>query len=985
MLTLIQSRFLLAALLFVWLGGPMERTNAQALESLQHQSWSTEAGLPQSSVHQILQSRDGYLWLATEGGAVRYDGVSFKVFGHETQPSFTSNDVSSLAQDRDGNLWFGTADGLIRYEHGHLQRFGEADSMGSSSILSLAAASDGSLYVLTGAGIVRFDGSHFSTVEGLPANVSRLQQGSDGSVILGTGKGLLRLADGRLGPLWQFASVSQSLLDGAEFGSDGTAWAWSDHEVSASVRDRHYVWKTGRELPGTRVQTLFVDKQGTAWVGTNRGLVTVTPFSQHPNVISPLGVNSILSAMQDAEGNIWVGTETSGLHTLRPRKFREEPALADEEVSCVVQASDGSVWIGTRDDGLRRRRSGSSVSDVERPVPNAALTSPVILSLAPGLQGDIWAGTPDGLNYVEASGKTTRYTSSDGLPDDLIRSVLVGHDGTVWAGTRHGLARVHAGRVQALTQSDGLGSDFIGVMFEAERQGAAGELWIGTLSGLSVLRGSAFTNFSRADGLPSNLVSGLAEDGSGRLWVSTRDAGLLLFDGQKFHALAAKGLPQEIFSVTADSHGFLWLRGRHGVTGASAYALAVCALESKCDVNAGVYGVEDRMPSEEIVANGDPSAWRMTNGEIWFASRKGVGIVSPATLSLNNVAPPVVIESFSADGENIPLDSSVPEIPSGHARYTFDYAGLSYTVPSKVLYRSKLEGFDRDWTGATNRRNVSYTNLPPGRYTFRVQAANNDGLWNDAGAVVHFRILPPFYRRWWFLLTLVLVFAGLVALLYRLRVRRLQLGFDAVLAERSRIAREIHDTLAQDLVGVSLQLDLVSQLLARDNVQAAIGQLKLTRTLVKEGLEEARQSIWNLRANSARDSLPSRVSALGKRFGNGDVVLKTKIGGAYRVLPGAIEEEVIRILQEAVSNVERHAGAASVGVQLMYGQDKLVVTVNDDGRGFSPADASSKTGHFGLQGMRERATSIQSALEVRSTPGEGTVVELVVPITGKKG
>jgi signal transduction histidine kinase/ligand-binding sensor domain-containing protein len=980
MLTLYHRRPTLAAFLAGLLCVVVDYGFAQAPASLQHQSWSTEAGLPQTSVHQILQSRDGYLWLATEGGVVRYDGMSFKTFSHETDPTFTSNDVTSLAEDRDGNLWFGTADGLIENAKGRLQRLSQSDGMPTSSVLSLAPANDGSIFVLTGGGLVSYDGAHFRPLQNQPSSIDRLQPEADGSVILVTSEGLLRFKDSTIQPLTFAELLPHSVLRGVSQNQSGAIWLWSDHEALSSFQGRQSLWRIGHDLPGARIQSLFVDRRGVAWIGTNRGLVTVTASSQQPTPIPALGANSILSIMEDAEGNLWIGTETSGLHTLRPRKFREEPALADDEVSSVVQASDGSMWIGTRDDGLRRLRPTPSGNKLDRPVPNDALTSPVILSLAPGLHGDVWAGTPDGLTHVEASGRATRYTSSDGLPDDLVRSLLAARDGSLWIGTRRGLAHLQSGHFDIKTQANGLGGDLIGTLFES-----GNDLWIGTLSGLSLLRDGLFTNFTQADGLGSKLVTSLTEDDTHRLWVSTRDAGLFLFDGHRFLAISVKGMPQEIFSIVADRQGFLWLRGPHGVVRASAAELAQCATQPACQPTLGAYGVEDRMPSEELVPNGSPSAWRTSSGELWFATRKGVAITDPANLPVNIVSPPVVIERFLADNDALPLAANPQSLPSGHARYTFEFAGLSYTVPSKVLYRSKLEGFDRDWSDASTRRNASYTNLPPGTYTFRVQAANNDGLWNNVGAQVQFRILPPIYRRWWFLLAVLLALTALSILLYRLRVRRLHQRFDAVLAERNRIAREIHDTLAQDFVGVSLQLDLVSQLLALNDLPEAKNQLKETRSLVKAGLEEARQSIWNLRANTTRDGLPARVTALAQRFPVGDLVLKTKIGGAYRALSSSLEDEVFRIMQEAISNVQRHAAATAINVQLIYRHDKLVVTVEDNGRGFPVPDAAAKPGHFGLQGMQERAASISAKLNVTSSPGEGTVVELVVPVTDRKG
>ena len=969
MLNIFKIRVFVAVLCLGMIPGAWVR--AQVGVPVQHQSWSTEEGLPQTSVHQILQTRDGYLWLTTEGGAVRYDGVTFKVLSQETEPAFTSNDVTSLAEDRDGAMWFGTADGLLERVDGKMRRFDERDGLPSSSVLSLAAAVDGTVLALTDAGLVRFDGVKFTRVN---ADVEQLQTGADGQVIAVTARGALAWAGGQLKPLGMEGIGEGAALRGVEIGRRGESWAWSEQEVVASGGGRTAVWRIGRELPGMRVQTVFVDRRGVAWVGTNRGLVTLRQGSEKPTAVEALGANSILSVMEDREGDLWIGTETSGLHALRPRKFRQQPGLADEEVSAVIQASDGTMWIGTREDGLRRVRSGM----VERPVANRALTSPIVLSLSPGLKGDLWVGTPDGLNHVEASGAVTQYTSSDGLPDDLVRSLLVAQDGTLWAGTRRGLAHLVGGRVEVLAKDRGLGSDLVGTLFQRD-----GEVWVGTLSGLSVVTPGGVRNYGRAEGLTSNLVTSMGLDSAGRMWVGTREAGLFLFEAGRF--LPVSGVPQRIFSVEADGLGFLWMRGEHGVVREATERLARCAEHGVCAPVPGAYGVEEGMPSDELVANGNPAAWRTTSGELWFASRKGVAIAEPADLPVNTVPPPVVLERFLVDNEEVRLGQGLIRISSGRARYTFDFAGLSFVVPAKVVYRSKLEGFDRDWSAASGRRNASYTNLPPGLYTFRVQAANNDGVWNDAGASVAFRVLPPFYRRWWFVLAVLVVLAAVVVLLYRLRVRRLQRGFDAVLAERNRIAREIHDTLAQDFVGVSLQLDLVSQMLARNSVPEAARQLKVTKSFVKAGLDEARQSIWNLRADTAKDSLPTRLTELVKRFDGGEMAVKIKIGGAYRVLPVAVEDETLRIVQEAISNVERHAGAQAVQVEVTYAQDKLVVRVADDGRGFSVSDARVKEGHFGLRGMHERAATLGAELKMTSSTGQGTILELTVPITEKRG
>jgi signal transduction histidine kinase len=388
------------------------------------------------------------------------------------------------------------------------------------------------------------------------------------------------------------------------------------------------------------------------------------------------------------------------------------------------------------------------------------------------------------------------------------------------------------------------------------------------------------------------------------------------------------------------------------------------------------------MPTEEVSAVGHPAAWQTSEGSLWFATRKGVAIVDPAHLFVNRVPPPVSIERFTVDDVE---QHNGARIPPGHTRFAFEYAGLSFVAPSRVRYRYQLEGFDKQWTDAGGRRTAYYTNLPPGSYRFHVQAANNDGLWNKAGAELSFKVRPPFYRTAWFLLLALAAIASLVVLLYRLRLRRLQSRFAAVLAERTRVAREIHDTLAQSFVGVSVQLELATQLLAHQQVDAARQQLDRTSAYVREGIAEARRSIWDLRAATAQNTLPTRLSRLAEQFGEDGLTLQINIGGTYRPIDASAENEVLRIAQEALANVRRHAEAKAASIDLRYDPAQLTLSVIDDGRGFSSNEAYTSLGHFGLQGMRERAAQIGATLTVVSAPGQGTRITLKLPIAPEKG
>ena len=698
--------------------------------------------------------------------------------------------------------------------------------------------------------------------------------------------------------------------------------------------------------------------------------------------------SSVLSTMEDRDGDRWVGTEAAGLIVLRRQPFRTIPAIADQAITAVTQTSDGVIWLATREDGLWRVGSGT----VEQAAVSPKLASRVILALAPGMHGDLWVGTADGLNHVDGTSVRT-YTSANGLPDDFIRSLLVDSDGKVWAGTRRGLVHLDGGSGKILvtyTRREGLGSDSIGALLrpaaaKPAEGGSAGsiedDLWIATFDGLSRLHDGNIKNFTKTDGLSGNVVTSLAEDDSGSLWIGTKGDGLSRYSQGAFTTFRQEGLPNDIDSILPDEQRRLWMGTRHGVAQVSIAMLEDCGVDTHCILGVSRYGYPDGLPSEDLSASGHPAASRMRDGNLWFATPRGIAIVDPSQVLKTSAAPPVAIERLLVDDVELPLTDGGARIPPGKTRVSIEYAGLSFRAPSRIRFRYMLEGFDREWTSAGPRRTAYYTNLPPGSYRFLVQAMSGDGLWNGASAEIRFSVEPPYYRRWWFYLLVIVAATGLILLLYRLRLRRLQREFNAVLTERTRIAREIHDTLAQDFVGVSLQLEVVAQTLARNDLPTARSEIDAARKLVREGLDDARQSIWELRAVSAKDSLPTRLGRVMQRASDRGLKAECRVGGTYRALPQKLEDEILRIAQEAVTNAVRHAEASTVSADLQYSPGSLMLRVVDDGHGFDiAAAASSDGGHFGLTGMQERAAMIAGRLKVESLTGEGTSVTMDVDI-----
>jgi signal transduction histidine kinase/ligand-binding sensor domain-containing protein len=955
---------------------------SQGFSNLGHQSWSTENGLPQNSVHQIFQSRDGYIWVATEGGVARFDGIDFKVFDHENTPAFTSDDTCCFAQGPNGSLWIGTADGLLQYSQSAFHRYSEADGLPSSGILSIATG-EHDLLVLTNSGIASFDGKRFSPVA-LPSSAipSAMAPAEDGGIWIASASKIFQYQRGQFRAVPLGPSLLKENIEAIGLLPHHGLWLRTHNNIVLLENGHQRVLQAGRDIPAARLQSVLADSRGVLWIGTNHGLFVLDKAGFPPQLQPALAATSVLSSFEDREGNLWVGTETSGLDILRQQNFHTIPALSDHVITAIAQTSDDAMWAGTNGDGLDRWQHGK----VQHFSPAAGLLSDVILSLAPGSHGSLWVGTPDGLNHIEGS-RIQTYTAADGLPDDFVRSLLFDSDGSLWIGTRRGLVHWQNGRFIVI-QGNGLQSNFIGALLQPHAASSAGglasDLWIGTLNGLSLLHSGKIITYTTKDGLSGNIITSLAEGQHSTLWIGTKGNGLSYWSNGHFTPLRRHDLPHTIDSILEDDKGNLWLSSTHGITRVSQSSLIACGSSSACNPHPVSYGRSDGMPTEEASAIGHPAAWKTAQGLFWFATRKGVAIVDPGHLSENRIPPPVVIERFTIDGVAQSVSAAEQKIPPGHSSFSFQYSGLSYVAPSKVRYRYILEGFDKQWTDAGSRRIAYYTNLPARHYRFHVQAANKDGVWNETGATIAFYLRPPFYRTPWFLLLAIALIVVIAILLYRLRLRRLHSRFQAVLAERNRMAREIHDTLAQSFVGVSVQLELTAQLLAQSQVSAAGQQIDRTREYVREGLAEARRSIWDLRSLTAQHTLPTRLAQLAEQTSAGHLPIQINIGGTYRPLAIPFENEIFRIAQEALTNVVRHANATNASVDLRYHSDRVTLTVSDNGHGFHTDDSLPERGHFGLQGMRERAAQIRAQLTVKSSPGEGTTITLDAPIILEK-
>ena len=1003
----------------------------RSLDHYGHQIWRTDSGLPQNTVHSILQTRDGYLWLGTDGGLVRFDGIDFLTFDAENTPQLASDTVYDLQEDASGRLWISTAAGLLSYRNGAFAAYTMAQGLPAATVWFSYQDRRHRIWAITPAGPAFLNGKSFAAVAGAqaagPLNRHALAEDATGMLWLGGGSGLLaldlrpatprlalhllngvavgavepdpqgnlwigtaegleRYAHGALGAVPIAILPARTEVTALDLDAAGGMWVGTPSGVVHMVNDRASLLLRPN---GLAVDRFSRDRQGVLWITTERGLFRLAGNKlQSFAPDSALAGNRVLSMYEDREGNLWVGTDSGGLNMLRDQSFTTfttQDGLSGNLVRCGLQSSTGELWIGTDGAGLNRRTSTGFAHFTTAD----GLSSNVILSLAAGAGGDLWIGTPDGLNLLHpgrgSKGTVERFSSADGLPDDFIRSLYTDRDGSLWIGTRHGLAHRVGGKFTTYSSLDGLGSDFIGAIL---RDDLGGDLWIGTSGGLSRLHDGVFTNVTVLQGLSNNIVTAISQDRQGALWLATNGGGLNRLRQGAIQAFpsSAKALPGTIYGTLEDASGHLWLSSQTGIFRVTIAQLDAYAGDPASSIAVTAYGTADGMNIRECSGGGHPSAWKLADGSLWFATLDGVSFLDPEHAPENRVPPPVVLEKVLVDDQVRSLDvrglDQELTVKPGANRLEFQYAGLSFEAPRKVEYRYRLQGFDHDWIEAGTRRAAFYTNLPPGKYRFRVLAANNNGVWNTAGASFDLRLLPHYYQTYWFYAALVLASLLLGYLAYRWRVRQVEAQWGAVLAERGRLAREIHDTLAQGFVGISVQLELVARLLASSR-EAAIEHLDQARALVRASLTEARSSIWDLRsAGTAAEDLPARLSKSCTRItSSSPAKVYLQVRGTYRPLERKIEEELLRIGQEAVVNAVRHAAATRIDVQLIYEGARVSLRVEDDGCGFQPSpDSAGPEGHFGIRGMQERAGQIDAALVLESRPGGGTRVSVEAPL-----
>ena len=947
---------------------------ARRLTQYVHRIWQVSQGLPQAAIYSISQTHDGYLWLGTQTGLVRFDGVRFTSFENLTHSKLDHAWVVGMAEDRAGDLWLAAReDGLFRIRAGAVKHYTPLDGMPGGSVRGVALARNGDLWVATAEGLARVRDEkieRLGAAQGVSDNLWGVCEDAAGAI--------WAAGDGPAVSVWDgqrfTARRLKSLPAGANVrtihcAADGAVWAGSTNGLVSWRNGEERLFTVKNGLADNNVLTLGESSDGTIWAGTKNGFTRVRGSEiESFRTRDGLSQSAVFALYEDREGSLWAGTK-HGLNQFfdgRAVPFTVSEGLPANDTGPVIQGSDGEIWVGTIGAGLghfdgRRFRTITA---------RQGLGSNAIYSLAQDPSGDLWVGTAAGLDRLRDGRVIASYNASRGLPPGPVGDLRVDRDGRLWIATAGGLASLANGAIARVSPAPvvAMGEDRTAGLLVAIEDG-----------GVYRIDNGALREFV-PDGESLHGVDAFYQDPDGYLWMGTPGDGLRLLKNGKVRGFSVKdGLfDDEIYGIARDAQDRLWMACSKGIFAVNRGELLAFASGKRQSFTSTPYSPTDALRTIECKPGVQPAASTMSDGRIWFATIRGLIVIDPAHLQRHLQAPAVVIEDVLVNGHREP-PAEIAQLAPGRKNVEFDYTGLSYIMPTRITFRYQLEGFDREWIDAGMRREAVYTNLPPGKYRFHLVACNFDGTCNQPGAVVDFGLAPRYYQRAWFWPAV----AGIAALIgwmaYQMRIRQLKERFAAILAERSRIARELHDTLIQGFSGVTMEMQALAARIVRPEERETLGEIIRDAA---QCLREARRSVAGLRNSSSPQSgLAASIEGAARQLTEArNIRLKLKLDREIAPLAPDVEYNLLRIAQEAISNAVKHSGGRLLEVSLQSNGAGVRLSIQDDGSGLAARNTDyARLEHYGLIGMKERAAQIGATLVVESAPGEGTRVALELP------
>jgi signal transduction histidine kinase/ligand-binding sensor domain-containing protein len=965
-----------------------------------HTAWTVRGGFAKGTISSIAQTPDGYLWLGTDLGLFRFDGVRTVGWEPPAGQRLPSSDIYNLLAARDGSLWIGTAKGLARWKDGTLTPFTE---LSGHYVYALLEDREGSIW----AGTIALGDAKLCAIErssrvecygggGRFGNaIVGLHQDRSGAIWLGVVDGLWRWTPGPP----EFHSMPGERDNIQAFVDDGNALLMTAtrgiRRLSGGKTQRYALPGVAREF---RPQRLLRDRDGGLWIGTlGRGLMHMHHGRTDVYTITHgLSGDAVNGLFEDREGSIWVATVT-GLDRFRDvavPNFGPNQGVSNATASSVLAASDGSIWFGAN--RVLNRWNTSSLTRIPsdmRLTGNATAPN----SLFQDRRGRLWVSTADGIGYFE----NERYTPQRGIPGgSTVHAVAEDADGNLWIASQNdGLFRVSRDDTTRLFSWARLGQKDFATALAANP--ARGGMWVGFQSGglVHFHDGQVRASYTVADRLGEGRINTLRFDRTGALWATTEGGLSRLNNGRMATLTSSNGLPcNSVHWAIEDDAQSIWLYMTCGLvriplSDLSAWADRVDKDDDRTGlIRTTVFDNSDGVTTRSTAGGYSPQAAKSVDGKIWFVSTDGISVVDPGRVPFNSLPPPVYVETITAD-RNVhdarSFGGGVLRLPALTRDLQIDYTALSLVAPEKMQFRYRLDGRDDDWQDAGNRRQAFYNDLAPGSYRFRVIAANNSGVWNETGATVDFAIAPAYYQTAWFLTLSAAMVLALVWTAHRIRVRIVEKHEREISAlnerlmkaqeqERIRIAGELHDGVMQEMLAVTMMLGTAKRRIPNESEARATID-KIQEKMIRVGTD-IRQMSHDLHPPALQEAgLPQAVRTYCDEFSeSAGIPVACEADDSVRELSRGAGLALFRIVQEALGNAAKHAQARQMTVRLTRSADVVSLTVSDDGRGFDSSSLATPSG-MGLITMRERASQLNGKFEFESAPGRGTTISVVIP------
>jgi signal transduction histidine kinase/ligand-binding sensor domain-containing protein len=966
------------------------------LQQLIHKGWTVADGAP-GNIQAIAQTTDGTLWLASPSGLSRFDGVSFVRYDGPAGRPFESTGIYTITASTDGGLWIGfTWGGISFLKNDTVVHYGEHEGLPIGSVHQIVTDSNGVTYAATLRGLYRLESNRWESVVVNASDpkppIDTVAEDRARTFWVATSTGVYARPVGTT----NFREIAKPDMNNFSVpygihlagGPDGAMWATDLSRPGGITRveaptDSAQIGLRELASGDSRATGIFFDREGNLWIAGTKAIhrfaaETLTDDLNNAaqrmasfTTADGLTGTVVQCVFEDRAGNIWAGTQ-AGLD-----RFSQSNVIkvvgTEFANPAVIAGEAGTVWASKWS-----RDPSSPLFEIRNNVVVKELPALFVASAYRSPDGSIWFGGLQRLSHFDDGHVTTI-----ALPEkDEVQAMVQDRTGALWVSVvRKGVFRFADGQWSLNGNLPTLPHLFAAV----ETADASGSLWFGyTGNQIARIDGSSVKLLGTADGLHVGTVMAIAGGRFQHPWIGG-DLGLARFDGTRFVPVlsASGGSFRGISGIVELKSGDLWLNTSVGIVHLSESELTHAERDAQYRVRAEVFDHLDGMTGYAVQVRPTPSAIEGTDGRLWFALTSGLVSIDPLHIKRNALPPPVTIWSVSAGGTQYPAASQA-RLPVRTTNVRIDYTAGSLTIPERVSFRYKLEGSDRDWQYAGNRREVFYTNLGPGSYTFRVIAANNDGVWNMTGASVHFAIAPAFYQTAWFYALCALLCLALLRFLYMIRIR--QVGaqvrgrLEERLIERERIARDLHDTLLQSVQGLVLRLRAtVTRMPAQEPIRL---QMEQALERADEVLVEGRDRVQDLRSPGADCDLTEALAALGAKLAIDQTAhFRSTVEGLPRALHPIVREEAMFIAREALVNAFRHANAHQIEVELSYGEAELRMRIRDDGRGLTVEvqEDGGRTGHWGMVGMRERAKKIRATVTIWSKPGAGTEVDLRVP------